>query len=154
AMQLFHMPAAHSDADAIVHFRTADVHVIGDLVDLRRFPVIHVEQGGSITGLLAALNRLMEMAVPPMPLVWQEQRTLLVPGHGRIMDEADLVEYRDMVTIVRDRIQHAIEKGLTLEQVHAANPTAGFRARYGAETGDWTTARFVEAVYRSLKGKS
>lgn len=154
AIQLFHMPAAHSDTDAIVHFRGADVLVTGDIVDLRRFPVIDVEQGGSVQGLLSALNRLLEMAVPPMPLVWQEQRTLIVPGHGRIMDEADLVEYRDMVTIVRDRVQHAIERGMTLDQVQASNPAAGFRSRYGSDTGDWTTARFVESIYKSLKGKS
>ena len=152
-IQLMHMPAAHSDGDSIVVFRRADVIVTGAILDFRHFPVIDLERGGSIQGEINALNRLMELAIPAMPLVWQEGRTLVVPGHGRIADQADLAEYRDMVTIVRDVVQSMIDKGMTLEQVKAANPTAGVRRRYGAETGPWTTDMFVAAVYTGLSRK-
>ncbi len=150
-IQIMHMPAAHTDGDSIVMFRRADVIVAGDVVDLRRFPVIDLERGGSIQGEIDALNRLMDLTIPAMPFVWQEDRTLLVPGHGHIADQADVVEYRDMVTIVRDTIQDLITKGMTLEQVKVANPTAGYRTRYGSDTGTWTTDMFVDAVFRSLK---
>lgn len=149
-IQVMHMPAAHTDGDSIVFFRRADVIATGDIVDLRRFPVIDAARGGTIQGEIAALNRLLDLAIPAMPLVWREDRTLVVPGHGRVADHVELVDYRDMVTIVRDIIQHMITKGMTLAQITAANPTAGFRARYGAETGPWTTDMFVEAVYADL----
>ena len=103
-------------------------------------------------GVIDSLNRIIGITVPPIPFIWQEGGTVVVPGHGLISDEADVVDYRDMVTIVRDRIQSLIAKGLTLEQVRKTDPVKGFRARYGT-TGAWTTDRFVEAVYRSLGGK-
>ena len=149
-VQAIHQPNAHSDGDSIVFFRRADVIVTGDILDLRRFPVIDRERGGSIQGEIAALNRLLVLAIPAMPLVWREERTVIVPGHGRVADHTELVDYRDMITIVRDIVQSAIDKGRTLEQIKAANPTAGFRARYGSDTGPWTTDMFVEAVYRDL----
>ena len=136
--------------DSIIFFRRADVIVTGDIIDLRRFPVIDAAGGGSIQGELDALNALLELAIPAMPLIYKEGRTFLVPGHGRIADHAEVVEYRDMVTVVRDRIQSMIDKGLTLDQVKAANPTQGYRARYGSDTGPWTTDMFVEAVYKGL----
>ena len=88
-----------------------------------------------------------------MPIVSREEGTLIVPGHGRICDQLDVVEYRDMVTIVRDRIRDLIKQGLTLEQVKAASPARGYTRRYGSDTGSWTTNDFVEAVYRSLSEK-
>jgi glyoxylase-like metal-dependent hydrolase (beta-lactamase superfamily II) len=150
-IQVMHQPAAHSDGDSIVFFRRADVIATGDIFDLRRFPVIDAATGGSIQGELEALNRLLELAIPAVPLLHKPGRTYLVPGHGRIADHADLVEYRDMVTVIRDRIKSMVDKGLTLEQVKAANPTLGYRGRYGADTGPWTTDMFVEAVYNSLR---
>ena len=150
-MQVIHQPAAHSDGDSIVFFRRADVIATGDIIDLRRFPVISESSGGTIQGELDALNGLVELAIPPMPFVYKQGRTFLVPGHGPIADHADLVDYRDMVTIIRDRIKSMIEKGLTLEQVKAANPAQGYRSRYGSDSGPWTTDMFVEAVYRSLR---
>jgi cyclase len=150
-IQVMHMPAAHTDGDAIVFFRRADVIVAGDILDLRHFPVIDLARGGSVQGEINALNRLLELTIPAMPLVWREDRTLVVPGHGRVADHVELVDYRDMVTIVRDLVQTMVEKGMTLPQVQAANPTAGFRARYGAESGPWTTNMFVEAIYMDLK---
>jgi len=141
---------AHSDGDSVVLFRKADVIATGDILDLRHFPVIDPAQGGSIQGELAALNRLLELTVPAMPLVLKPGRTLLVPGHGRVSDYAELVEYRDMVTTIKDNIEALIKEGQTLAQVQAANPTAGYRARWGRETGPWTTAQFVEAIYHGL----
>jgi glyoxylase-like metal-dependent hydrolase (beta-lactamase superfamily II) len=154
AIQVIRQLGAHSDGDSIVFFRRADVIVTGDILDLRHFPVIDAAKGGSIQGELEALNRLLELTVPAMPLVLKEGRTLLVPGHGRISDYGELVEYRDMVTIIRDIIQDMIDKGMTLEQVKAANPTQGYRRRYGTDSGPWTTDMFVEAIYTGLKSRT
>lgn len=151
AVMVHRMTGAHSDGDTAVLFRRADVIATGDIIDLRSFPVIDQARGGSIQGELAALNRLLEMTVPAMPLVLKPGRTLLVPGHGRVSDYAELVEYRDMVTTIKDNIDALVKKGLTLEQVKAANPTAGYRARWGKETGPWTTDMFVEAIYNGLR---
>lgn len=152
-VQMIYQPAAHSDADSFVFFRRADVIVAGDILDLRHFPVIDVDKGGTINGEIAALTRLIELSVPPAPLVWHEDRTLIVPGHGRICDQADVVEYRDMLTIIRDRVQDMVKKGMTLEQVKQANPTNGYNRQYGSDTGPWTTDMFVTAVYQSLTAK-
>ncbi len=154
AIQVFYQPAAHSDGDSVVFFRRSDVLVVSDIVDTDRFPVIDLEHGGSLQGIIDSLNRLIFIAVAPTPLVWQEGGTLVVPGHGRIGDRADLVDYRDMLTIIRDRVQDLIDKGLTLEQIVKADPAQGYRRRYGSESGSWTTAAFIEAVYKSLlRGK-
>jgi glyoxylase-like metal-dependent hydrolase (beta-lactamase superfamily II) len=149
-VQMIHQPAAHSNADTFVHFRRADVIATGDILDLRHFPVIDVENGGTINGTIDALTRLIELSVPAVPMVWHEDRTLIVPGHGRITDQADVVEYRDMLTIIRDRVQDLIKKGQSLDQIKKANPTAGFRKQYGPESGPWTTDMFVTAVHRTL----
>ena len=78
---------------------------------------------------------------------------MVIPGHGRLCDEADVVEYRNMLTIIRDRIRDMIQKGMTLDQVKAAKPTLDYDTQYGATTGFWTTDMFIEAVYKSLSGK-
>ena len=134
-------------------FRRSDVLVTGDVFDQTRFPVIEREKGGSIQGVIDSLNRIIGITVPPIPFIWQEGGTVVVPGHGLISHEADVVDYRDMVTIVRDRIQSWIGKGMTLDQVRKADPVKGFRGRYGSNTGAWTTDKFVEAVYREPWGK-
>ena len=153
-VQIFHQPAAHSDSDSIVHFRRADVIVSGPIVDLRTFPVIDIERGGSVGGLITALNNLVEMSIPPAPLNFHEDRTLVVPAHGRVMDQADVVEYRDMVVVIRDRIEDLVKKGQTLEQIRKADPSKGFRSQYGPSTGRWTNDMFIAAIYRSLTAKS
>jgi glyoxylase-like metal-dependent hydrolase (beta-lactamase superfamily II) len=154
AVQVIRQTGAHSDSDVMVLFRKADVIATGDILDLRQFPVIDPAKGGSIQGELEALNRLLtEFIVPNMPLVLKPGRTLVVPGHGYIADYGEVVEYRDMVTVVRDTIQELIDKGMTLEQVKAANPTKGYRGRYGSDTGDWTTDMFVAAVFNGLSRK-
>lgn len=157
AVQVIRQTGAHSDGDTMVHFRRADVIATGDILDLRHFPAIDPARGGSIQGELDALNHLLELTVPAMPQVLKPGRTLLVPGHGRVSDYGELVEYRDMVTVIKDIIQDMIDRGMTLEQVKAANPTQGYRRRYGADSGPWTTDMFVEAIYNGLKkpaGKS
>jgi glyoxylase-like metal-dependent hydrolase (beta-lactamase superfamily II) len=148
-----YQPAAHSDGDSIVFFRRSDVLVTGEVYDPTRFPVIELEKGGSVQGVIDALNRIIGITVPPIPLIWQEGGTIVVGAHGTIGHEADVVDYRDMVTIVRDRIQDLIKKGMTLAQVRQADPVKGYRRRYGADTGTWTTNQFIEAVYKSLGGK-
>ena len=150
AIQMLHQPGAHSGGDAIVVFRSSDVIVSGSIIDVNRFPVIDIGAGGSVHGLIDALNRLIELAIPPTPLVWLPGGTQIIPGNGRVLEEADLVEYRDMVTIIRDVIADQIKKGMTLEQIRAAEPTKGYTRRYGSTDGPWTTRMFVDAVYSSL----
>jgi glyoxylase-like metal-dependent hydrolase (beta-lactamase superfamily II) len=145
---MLHQPAAHTDGDSVVFFRRSDVIVTGDIFDITSYPVIDAESGGTFTGLLDALNRIIDLAVPED---WQDGGTLVVPSHGRIADESDLVEYRDMVTIVRDRVRDLIDKGMTLDEVQAARPTFEYDGRYGSTSGAWTTEMFVEAAYRDLR---
>jgi cyclase len=149
-IEVLHQPAAHTDGDAMVFFRRSDVVVAGDILDTRHFPVIDVAKGGSINGEIAALNRIVDLAIPSVPIVSREAGTLVVPGHGRVCDQFDVIEYRDMVTIVRDRVRDLIAAGMTLDQVKAASPARGYSRRYGGDSGPWTTNQFVEAVYHSL----
>lgn len=145
-----HQAAAHTDGDSFVTFRRSDVIVAGDILDTTRFPVIDVARGGSIQGELDALNRLIEMTIASVPIVSRDGGTLVVPGHGRVCDQFDVVEYRDMVTIIRDRVRDLAKEGKTLEQVKAASPARGYTRRYASDTGPWTTNMFVEAVFKSL----
>ena len=144
---IMHQPSS-TDGNSIVHFRTADVVSVGDLIDLTAYPFIDVKAGGSIDALAKALNSLIQITVPDRQ---SEGGTLVIPGHGRVMDQPDVVYYREMVAIVRDRIQDMITRGLTLEQVKAARPTRDWDTRYGTDAGPWTTSMFVEAAYQSLK---
>ena len=150
AIEVLHQPAAHTDSDVFAFFRRSDVVVAGDVIDTRRFPVIDIERGGSINGEIAALNRLSELAVASVPIVSREAGTIVIPGHGRLYDQFDVIEYRDMITIIRDRVRELVKAGRSLEQVKAARPAKGYEGRYGNAGGDWTTDTFVEAVYRSL----
>jgi cyclase len=156
-IQVIHMPAAHTDGDTVVFFRRGDVIATGDIIDTTRWPVIDLKRGGTVQGVLDALNRLMDMSILNVPLQWHPDRTLLVPGHGHVYDKFDLLEYRDAVTVVRDRVQEQVDEGKTLAQVKAANPTLGYRSQYGADSGPWTTDTFVEVIYNELaaarKGK-
>jgi cyclase len=149
AIQLFHH-TAHTRGDSLVFFRRSDVVVAGDIYDVTRYPVIDAAQGGTFGGVLDALNHIIEITIPKD---WQDGGTLVIPAQGRIADESDVVEYRDMLTIVRDRIADLIRKGMSLAEVQAARPTYEYDGRYGMDTGPWTTKMFVEAVYRDLNGK-
>jgi cyclase len=146
-VEILHQPAAHTDGDSFVFFRHSDVIVAGDIFLTTTYPLIDLERGGSIQGEIDALNTLVETMVP---LRQEEGGTYVIPGHGRIVDRFEVVEYRDMVTIIRDRIRAAIKKGMTLDQVKAASLTLDYDYRYGAKTGPGTTDQFVESIYKSL----
>jgi glyoxylase-like metal-dependent hydrolase (beta-lactamase superfamily II) len=149
AIQIIHQPSAHTDGDSIVFFRRSDVIATGDIFDMTAYPVVDLGRGGSINGLITALNRVLDLIIPgPM----QQGGTMVVPGHGRISDEHDVLEYRDMVTIVRDRIQTMIQKGLTLDQVKRERPTVDYDARFGGPGGSRTDT-FIESVYHDLNAR-
>ena len=151
AVQILHQPAAHTDSDSLVFFRRSDVISAGDVFSTTSYPIIRPEDGGGIEGVIAALNDIITLTVPAEK---QEGGTLVIPGHGRLSDEADVVEYRDMVTIIRDRIQSMVDMGMSLRQVKAARPTLDYDARYGADRGFWTTEQFIDAVYAELRARS
>jgi cyclase len=146
-VQVMHMPAAHSDGDSIVWFRFSDVISTGEIFT-DSYPVIDIQQGGSVNGVIDALNRIIDLIFPEFRV---QGGTMLVPGHGRISDLTDIAYYRDMVTIVRDRVQDLIKQGKTLEQVKAAKVTADFDPVYDRRPA--AAEKFVEAVYRSLTQK-
>jgi glyoxylase-like metal-dependent hydrolase (beta-lactamase superfamily II) len=150
AIQLLYQPG-HTDGDVLVFFRRSDVVASGDLFQTTTYPMIDAANGGSVQGTINALNRLLDITIPKDKA---EAGTYVVPGHGRLADEADVVEYRDMLTIVRDRIQDLIAKGKSLAEVKAAGPTRDYDGRYGASTGAWTTDQFIETVYRELSQKA
>jgi glyoxylase-like metal-dependent hydrolase (beta-lactamase superfamily II) len=150
AVFIHHVPAAHTDGDVIVHFRGSDVVVAGGLFSTTHFPVIDLDAEGGIDGFIDGLNLMLDITVPAY---LQEGGTYVIPGHGRLSDEADVVEYRDLALFVRDRIRHMLEQGMSLEDVLAARPALDYETRYGNEGGPWTTEAFVEAVYRDLQRK-
>ncbi len=150
AIEMFREANAVTDGDSIVHFRRADVIVTGDVFTTTQYPVIDLQNGGSVSGEIAALNDILKRTV------YQHQGeggTIVVPGHGYVCDEHEVVEYRDMMVIIRDRVRAMVKKGATLAQVKSARLTADYDTRYGATTGPWTTDMFVEAVYRDLSGR-
>ncbi len=147
-VQFIHQPSAHSDGDSIVHFRGSDVISTGDLLSTVSYPVFDVAKGGSINGIIDSLNGLLDLVIAEYQT---EGGTLLIPGHGRVCDAADLATYRDAMTIIRDRVQDMIKRGMTLAQVKAARPTKDYDPRY--DVPSWTKDQFVEAMYRSLSQK-
>jgi cyclase len=145
---VYHQPAAHTDGDSIVMFRGSDVVSSGDIFSPQRFPMIDMQRGGSVQGIIEGLNLILSLTVPE---AFQEGGTKVIPAHGRLCEEADVVEYRDMVAIVRDRVADLIKKGRSLEQIKAARPTSDYDAEY--DSAAVTPDAFVEAVYASLSGK-
>jgi glyoxylase-like metal-dependent hydrolase (beta-lactamase superfamily II) len=148
-IELLSQPAAHSDGDVFVYFRGSDVVSAGDVYRTDSYPRIDLARGGSIAGELDALTTLLDITIPERN---QMGGTLVVPGHGRVSNEADVLEYRDMLTIIRDRVQALIKKGMTLEQVKAAKPALEYDPIYGTQK-DWTGDMFLEVVYRDLSQK-
>jgi cyclase len=146
---LMHVPNAITDGDSFVWFRKSDVIAAGDIYRTDAYPTPDLTKGGNIKGVIEGLNQLIDLAVPEYR---QEGGTMIIPGHGRISDIADVGGYRDMVTIVRDRVEHLISQGKTLDQIKAARPSADYDPRYGKEPG--SSDRFIEAIYRSLTSKS
>jgi glyoxylase-like metal-dependent hydrolase (beta-lactamase superfamily II) len=147
-VMLYHDESALDDAGTLVMFRRSDVIAAGDLFSTVSYPRIDVAAGGSVQGTIDALNRILDLAVPSKSLALGG--TYVIPGHGRIADENDVLWYRDMLQIVSDRIRAMVAKKMTLDQVKAARPTLDYDGRYGSDTGPWTTAMFIEAVYRDL----
>jgi glyoxylase-like metal-dependent hydrolase (beta-lactamase superfamily II) len=146
-IEIIHQPNALTDGDSIVLFRKSDVISAGDLFNTDGYPVINVEKGGTIEGVVLALTHIVNMAIVEHE---EEGGTLVIPGHGHLCDQAEVVEYRDMVAIVRDRVQAMIKKGMTLEQVKAAKLTRDYDPLYG-HNSYWTPDMFVEAAFKSLK---
>ncbi len=147
AVMLYHDPAAHTDGDTIVFFRRSDVVVAGDIFVTTSYPVIDAPNGGSVFGIISGLNRILDLTVPKHE---QEGGTYVIPGHGHLCDESEVLEFRDMLVIVKERIEDMVKRGMTLDQVKAARPTLDYDLHYGAESGPWTTAMFIEAVYRDV----
>jgi glyoxylase-like metal-dependent hydrolase (beta-lactamase superfamily II) len=141
-----HPDSAHTDGDSIVYFRGSDVLAVGDVVNMTNYPVIDTARGGTVNGLVEALNWILDVCVVEHMM---EGGTIVVPGHGRLMDTADVAYYRDMVTIMRDRVREMSKRGMTLEQIKAARPTRDYDGRYG-KNPQWTPAMFVEAIYKTL----
>ena len=146
-VQVLHQPAAHTDGDVVVFFRRTDVIATGDLFTTVMYPYIDEASGGTINGYISALNAILDITIPSNV---NEGGTMVVPGHGRLSDEQDVIEYRDMTTIVRDRIREYVKRGMTLEQVKARKPTLDFDPRYGSDTGFWTTGMFIDVIYRQM----
>ena len=131
----------------LVFFRKSDVVVAGDVIQDLTYPVVRLDAGGTINGTLAALNRILGITIA----AWRaEGGTLVIPNQGRLYDEGDVAEYRDMLTIIRDRVQDAIGKGQTLEQIRAVGIARDYDGRYGAAAGPATPAAFLDTLYRSL----
>jgi glyoxylase-like metal-dependent hydrolase (beta-lactamase superfamily II) len=150
AVIVYHEPAANTDGDSIVFFRHSEVISAGNIFSTVAYPIIDVEKGGSIQGVIDGLNHILDLAVAEYR---GQGGTWVIPSHGRLSDTADVASYRNMLTMIRDRVQDSINKGMTLEQVKASRPTMDFDGRYGSDTGSWTTSMFIEAVYKTLKEK-
>jgi glyoxylase-like metal-dependent hydrolase (beta-lactamase superfamily II) len=146
---VWHRPAAHTDGDSVVQFRGSEVLAVGDILNMTSYPIIDVARGGSVQGIIDSLNWILDLAVVEHMM---EGGTMIVPGHGRLTDSADVAYYRDMMTIVRDRVRTMIRKGMTLEQIKAAKPTRGYDPRFGRNP-EWTPDMFIQAVYRSLSAE-
>ncbi|HEX4049965.1 MAG TPA: hypothetical protein VHY19_03700 [Steroidobacteraceae bacterium] len=146
-------PAASSDADSFVLFRQSDVVMAGDVMDMNRFPVIDLAHGGSIDGEIAALTNLEDLVVGPAPFTFGDPGTYVVSAHGRVADNWEVIDYREMMVIIRDTVAHMMKQHMSLAQIEAAHPALGFEPVYGASTGPWTTTMFIEAIYKSLQAK-
>jgi cyclase len=147
AVMLYHDQAAHTDGDSIVFFRRSDVLAAGDIFITTGYPFIDAQNGGTIYGVINGLNRLLDIAVPKHE---QEGGTYVIPGHGHLSDESEVLEYRDMLVIIKERVEDMVKRGMTLDQVKASKPTLDYDLHYGADTGSWTTAMFIEAVYTDV----
>jgi hypothetical protein len=150
AVILYSAPAANTDGDSFTYFRHSEVIAAGNLLSSVSYPVIDVEKGGTIQGVIDGLNKILDLAVAEYR---GQGGTWIIPGRGRLSDTADVASYRNMLTIIRDRVKDSIKKGMTLAQIRTSRPTLDFDPRFGSTTGPWTTDMFVEAVYKSLQEK-
>lgn len=150
-LEIFYQPSAHSSADSFVLFRASDVVVTGDVMDTTRFPAIDVANGGTIQGEIDALNRLIDLTIAPTPFIYKDVGTYVIPGHGRVCEQMEVVDYRDMVVLVRDVVADLVKQGKTLDQIKSARPALPYETRYGTQAG--ATNAFVEAIYKTLQAK-
>ena len=147
-IEILYQPSAHSNADSFVLFRSSDVVVTGDVMDMTRFPVIDLANGGSIQGEIDALNKLIDLTIAPTPFIYKDVGTYVVPGHGRLCEQMEVVDYRDMVVLVRDVVADLMKQGKTLDQIKASRPALPYETRYGTPAG--AANAFVETIYKSL----
>jgi hypothetical protein len=150
AVIVYHAPAATTDADGLVFFRHSEVIHAGSIFSTISYPLIDLEKGGTIQGVIDGLNQILDLAVAEYRA---QGGTWIIPSRGRLSDTADVASYRNMLVMIRDRVQDLKRKGMSAAQVKAAHPTLDFDGRYGATTGPWTTDMFVDAVYRTLPEK-
>jgi cyclase len=150
AVQIFHPKDANTDGQLVILFRGSDVIAAGDIVDMNTYPIIDVKAGGTIDGTLVAINRVIAMMAPGPQA---EGGTLVVPGHGRACDQAEIALYRNMLTIIRNNVQYYKNQGKTLQQVLDLKPSEGYDQRWGATNGPWMTRDFITAVYETLPAK-
>jgi glyoxylase-like metal-dependent hydrolase (beta-lactamase superfamily II) len=150
-IEILYQPGAHTDADTFVLFRRSDVVVAGDVMDTTRFPVIDLANGGSIQGEIDALNKLIDLTIAPTPYIYKEAGTYVIPGHGRLCEQNEVVDYRDMVVLVRDVVADMIKQGKTLDQIQTSRPALPYETRYGTQPG--VTKTFIESIYKSLTAK-
>jgi len=146
-IRIIHQPAAHTDGDVFVFFRRSDVVAAGDVFSTSGWPIIDLSAGGSYQGTIDALSSLVDLMIP---VYGQDGGTLVIPGHGRLSGLGDVLDYREMVIVVGDRLRSMIDAGMTLEQVKAAEPAKDYEPVYGTSTSFWTTDQFIEAAYESL----
>ncbi len=149
-IEIIHEPNAHTDGDSIVFFHKSDVISTGDIFVTNGYPIIDLSRGGNYQGIINALNHIIALSTPA---AMQEGGTMIIPGHGRLCDQSDVVFDQEMLTIIRDRVQDMIRRGMTLEQVKAAQPTMDYDPRYAGNRPFWTKDMFIEAVYKSLSQK-
>jgi cyclase len=150
-IEILYQPAAHSDADSFALFRGSDVVVAGDVMDTTRFPVIDIANGGTILGEINALDKLIELTIAPIPYIYKDVGTYVIPGHGRVSEQMEVVDYRDMVVSVKDNVEDLVKQGKTLDQIKATHPALAYETRYGTQPG--VTDSFIEAIYKSLTAK-
>jgi glyoxylase-like metal-dependent hydrolase (beta-lactamase superfamily II) len=141
-IQMYHAPAAITDADSFVYFRFSDVISAGDIFTPGRYPPIDAAKGGTVQGEIDALNRISDLTFPEYR---HQGGTMVIGGHGRIGDQADIAIFRNMVVVVRERIGALKKEGMSLAQVKAAKPTLDYDGIYGSPD------RFIEAVYQTVK---
>jgi glyoxylase-like metal-dependent hydrolase (beta-lactamase superfamily II) len=146
-IEVLSAPAAHTDGDSFVYFRKSDVIAAGGLLDTTSYPTIDTAAGGSLAGIIHGLTEIIEITIPELNAMGG---TLVIPGRGRIYNEIDVVEYRNMLVVIRDRVRDLVREGRTLDQIRTSGVTLDYDGIYGASTGPWTTDMFIEAVYREV----
>ncbi|MDA9909298.1 MBL fold metallo-hydrolase [Gammaproteobacteria bacterium] len=146
-VRIIHQPNAHTNGDSIIFFRKSDVITTGDAYITSFYPFIDMSSGGTLQGFIDASNAIIDLIIPEYG---QDGGTLVIPGHGRLSDIGDVINWREMLTIVRDRIKDMKDRGMSLEEVLAAKPTRDYDPRWAGQ-GIFSTENFVTAAYMTLE---